>query len=254
MISTLLRNRMKSFEAIIYPKDGGGIDYLDLIFICRPKAGCSINTFAVRSDGSGVGTDAAEMPSLLGSILASSALSGYYAEVIERRDYEAIQRVKELANRFGSLSDPKLWELDTGKFMARLISSAKAIGTEGCSPTSDSALNLFLRSLMVSACLAHSWRMSSVLADELRGGPAGNTIPTMMLTSRISGKDSSITLFLELSGEEAGIAAEVKKNNNVEILEGFDAVNSFIRILKEEGTAIPSYCTVVYGYTGMGQY
>lgn len=254
-LSELARRSLTSFEAIIYPRDGGDIDYIDLIFLCSPGDRCSAVVFAVRADGSGVGANAAEMPSLIGSVLAASALSGSYAEIIREDRKELARRATELSSKLnagtGRLSDE---EVDRERFMARMANSAKAIGSGSCPSASKSALNLFLRSLMAAVCLAHSERISSVLADEIRGGPAGHTMPSMILTSRVSAEGSVVTLFLELSSDEAGVAAEVREGGEVSVLEGFDAIRSFIELLKKRGAGFTSYCTVLYGYTGIGQY
>ena len=254
-LSKLAKETLTSFEAIIYPRDGGDIDYVDLIFLCSPKKRCSITAFAVRANGSGVGTNAAEMPSLIGSVFASSALSGSYAEIIEEDKEELAQRATELSSKLNGgtrrLGDE---EANIEKFMARMANSAKTIGTERCPSTSKLALNLFLRSLMVAACLAHSERISSVLADEIRGGPAGHTLPSMILTSRISLGGTVVTMFLEISKDEAGIAAEARESGEVSVLEGFEAVNSFIKLVRRKDPGFTSYCTVLYGYVGMGQY
>lgn len=254
-LSELAKEAVTSFEAIIYPRDGGDIDYVDLIFICSPSDRCSVIAFAVRADGSGVGANAAEMPSLLGSVLVSSALSGSYAEIIKGDKEDLSRRASELSSKLNGRSRRVNEEVvDLEKFMARMANSAKAIGTTACPSASKSALNLFLRSLMAAACLAHSERVSSVLADEIRGGPAGHNLPTMILTSRISAGEEVVTLFLELGSDEAGVAAEVRDGGEVSVLEGFDAVRSFIGVIKRKKTGFTSYCTVIYGYAGMGQY
>ncbi len=254
-LSELAVEAITSFEAIIYPRDGGDIDYIDLIFLCSPSDRCSITAFAVRADGSGVGANAAEIPSLIGAVLAASALSGSYAEIIKGDKDELARRAAELSSKLnGTTRGVSDEEVDIEKFMARIASSAKVIGTGTCPSRSKSALNLFLRSLMAATCLAHSRRISSVLADEIRGGPAGHTLPAMILTSRVSTSDTVVTVFLELSNDEAGVAAEVRERGEVSVLEGFEAVRSFIGILKKRKAGFVSYCTVLYGYAGMGQY
>ena len=254
-LSELAREAPTSFEAIIYPRSGGDIDYVDLVFLCDQNRRCSITVFAVKADGSGMGANAAEMPSLIGSVLAASALRGSYAEIVKGDKEKLGERVAELSSKLNSrtrcVGDG---EMDIEKFLARMANSAKAIGTAACPSGSRSALNLFLHSLMAATCLAHSSRVSSILADEIRGGPAGHSMPTMILTSRVAARDTVVTLFLELSNDEAGVAAEVREGGRVSVLEGFDAIRSYVGLLKNWGTGLTSYCTVLYGYTGMWQY
>lgn len=254
-LSELAKEGLTSFEAVIYPRDEGDIDYVDLVFICGPSKKCFLTAFAARADGSGVGANAAEMPSLIGSVLAVSALSGSYAEIIKGDREELVHRAAELSSKLkggaGGVDDE---EVDIEKFMARMAKSVRAIGTENCPSASKSALKLLLRSLMTATCLAHSERISSVLADEIRGGPTGHTLPSMILTSRISTEDVVATLFLELRNGEAGVAAEVREGDRVSVLEGFDAVRSFVGLLRRGDAGFTSYCTVIHGYAGMGQY
>lgn len=254
-LSKLAKGVITSFEAVIYPKEGRDIDYLNLVFFCSPSDRCSIKVFAVKVNGSRIRANAAEMPSLIESVLAESALSGSYAEIIKGNKRELARWITDLSSK---LSDGT-WEIGyekagTEKFMTKIIGSVKAIGTSACPSASGSALSLFLRSLMAAVCLAHSDRISSALADEIKGGYAGHTIPSMILASRVSTGDNVVTLFLELTNDEAGVAAEVREGGTVSVLEGFEAVRSFIGLLKMGGVILTSYCTILHGHTGIGQY
>lgn len=254
-LSELARGTLTSFEAVIYPREGGDMDYVNLIFLCSPSDRCSVTVLAVKADGSEAGANASEMPSLIGSVLAESALSGSYAEIIRSDKGELVQRIAELSSKLsGGTREVDYEEMNMKKFMARMVSSVKAIGTDTCPSASRSALNLFLRSLMAAVCLAHSDRISSMLADEIRGGFTGHTMPSIILASRVSTGDNVVTLFLGLSNDEAGVAAEVRESGEVTVLEGFEAVRSFIELLRRKGAGFTSYCTVLHGYTGIGQY
>lgn len=252
-ISELSKDMTESFEAVIYPKGGCGIDYVDMVFVCDPRDGCAINAFALRADGSGAGASAAEIPTLIGSVLAASALRGSYAEIVKGSEKDMARRVRELEAQLSTPGGTGDEEVNVERFMARMVGSAKVIGTGAYPPASRQAHILFLRTLMTAACLAYSGRMSSALADEIRGGPAGYSSPEMVLVSRVRAGNAMVTLFLGLGGDEAGVAAEVREGGAIEVLEDFEAIRTYLGFLRK-GFKYSTYCTALYGYPVMGQY